>query len=334
VEYDTLIVATGSTHAYFGHDDWEEHAPGLKTVEDATDIRRRVLSAFEQAEREGTGDSSWLTFVVVGGGPTGVELAGAIAEVAHDTLRHDFRRIDPAQARIILVEGRERVLSTYPPDLSANAEKTLRRLGVELLLSSRVIGVEDGSVKVLSPDGSAQGIPARTVLWAAGVRGTHFGETVAQRTGVQRDSVGRLHVERDLSLPGQPNIFVIGDLANYSHQTGEPLPGVAQVAMQQGAYVSRLISARERGTSLPAFHYKDLGMMATIGRAAAVADLGRLHLSGWLGWASWLFIHLLYIVQFENKLLVLTQWAWSYITRNRSARLITGEDLVKPVNEA
>jgi NADH dehydrogenase len=348
IGYDVLVAATGSTHAYFGHDEWEELAPGLKTIEDATDIRRRVLGAFEQAERttDPVATKQWLTFVIVGGGPTGVELAGAIAEIARDTLRGNFRRIDPASARIILVEGQDRVLASYPFDLSLKAQRKLAQLGVELRLDSRVVGVEPGRVAI-QPDSGGTGsrIETRTVLWAAGVRGTHFGEVLAQRAGIERDRLGRLPVNPDLTLAGHDNIFVIGDLANYAGADGYPLPGVAQVAMQQGKYVAELLRKRQlaavekaagsrlHDAAMP-FRYRDLGTMATIGRAAAVCDLGSIHLSGFIGWAAWLFIHLLYIVQFQNKLLVIVQWAWSYFTLGRSARLITGEDLVKPVSEA
>ena len=323
--YDTLIVATGSSHHYFGHPDWEHFAPGLKTIEDAIEIRRRILLAFEAAERETNREkqSTWLTFVIVGAGPTGVELAGALSEIAHDTLRREFRRIDPSETRIVLVEAADRVLPTYPAALSAAAAGSLKRLDVTVETGAMVTGVEGQSVS-LQVTGKSQSIPARTVLWAAGVQASPLGRALAQEAGADVDRAGRLFVEPDLTLPGRPEILVIGDLANFSHQGNGPLPGVAQVAIQQGKYAARLITARLKGEVLPAFVYRDRGSLATIGRAAAVADLPRLRLSGFPAWLIWLFIHLLYIVEFENRLLVLVQWAWSYFTFNRSARLITG----------
>jgi NADH dehydrogenase len=332
--YDTLVVATGSTHQYFGHNEWEAAAPGLKTVEDAVEIRRRIVNAFEAAERETDPAkvSAWLTFVIVGGGPTGVELAGAIAEIACRTLRNDFRHIDPRNSRIVLIEGNERVLMTFPPPLSEKARRSLKRLGVDLLLNSRVTGVEADHVHFTDADGEHT-LPAHTCLWGAGVRPTRFGTLVAQRTGAPLDRGGRIMVEANLSVPGHPDIFAIGDLANYPHQTGEPLPGIAPVAMQQGAYVSRVVEARLRGRPEPKFHYVHRGIMATIGRASAVADLGPIHLWGWLGWMAWVFIHLVQIVKFQHRLLILIQWAWSYFTFSRSTLLITGEDLAPPVAE-
>lgn len=323
--YDTLILATGSHHHYFGHHDWAPLAPGLKTIEDATEIRRRILLAFECAEREPDAAErrAWLTFAIVGAGPTGVELAGALGEIANDTLRHDFRSINPAEATILLVEGADRVLPSFPPDLSAAAERALSDLGVRARTRSTVTGLDRAGVTVRTGD-SVERIPAKTVLWAAGVEASELGKIVSQRTGAPLDRAGRVIVEPDLTVPGHPEIFVIGDLAHFSHQTGQPLPGVAPVAMAQGRYVARAIRARLRGETAPPFHYFDKGTLATIGRNKAVAAFGRLHISGPIAWFAWLFVHLMYLVEFDNRLLVLIEWVYDYITRNRGARLITG----------
>jgi NADH dehydrogenase len=325
IGYDTLIVATGARHHYFGHPEWESAAPGLKTIEDATEIRRRVLLAYEMAEREADPAlrRALLTFVVVGAGPTGVELAGTLAELARHTLRQDFRDIDPATAQIILLEAADRVLPPYPPKLSAKASQALVRLGVTVRTLAVVTDVQAEAVTVRTGD-ATEIVPCRTVLWAAGVQASPLGAILARATGAALDRAGRITVQLDLSLPGHPEIFVIGDLANFPHQGGKPLPGVAPVAMQQGQYVARLIEARLRGQTLPPFRYRDYGNMATIGRNAAVADFGWLRLSGYLAWLAWLFIHVLKLIEFENRILVLFQWAWNYLTRNRSARLITG----------
>ena len=327
VPYDTLIVATGSTHQYFGHHEWEQFAPGLKTVEDATAMRRRILLAFEAAEREPDPAKlkSWMTFVIVGGGPTGAELAGALGEIAHDTLTHDFRDIDPSQTQIILVEGTDRALPTYPPKLSEAARKMLVRLGVTVRTGAMVTDVKADSVTIRDGD-RTESIPTRTVLWAAGVLASPLGIILFKKADAPVDKLGRVLVSPDLSVPGHPEIFVIGDLANFSHQTGKPLPGVAQPAIQQGHYVGKVIRARLQNKKLSPFHYFDKGNLATIGRGAAVADLNWLQISGLPAWLIWIFIHLLYIVQFQNRLLVLLQWAWLYITFDRSARLITGEN--------
>jgi NADH dehydrogenase len=324
--YDTLIVAAGVWHQYFGHPEWEALAPGLKTVEDATGMRRRILAAFENAEREQDPGQrrAWLTFVVVGGGPTGVELAGAVGELAHHTLKNDFRSIDPRAARVVLVEGTERVLPPFPPPLSAKATDALARLGVTVHTGALVTDIRADGVTI-QHGGRTETIPTRTVLWAAGVVASPLGKVLAAATGAALDRVGRVKVQADLTLPGHPEILAIGDLAHCEDEQGRPLPGVAPVALQQGRYAARLIAARLRGQTLPPFRYTDYGSMATIGRNAAVADLGWVYLSGFLGWLAWLFIHLLKIDQFHNRLLVLTQWAWSYLTRNRSARLITEE---------
>jgi len=323
--YDTLILATGSHHHYFGHDDWAPLAPGLKTIEDATEIRRRILLAFERAEREPDAAErrAWLTFAIVGAGPTGVELAGALGEIAHDTLRHDFRGINPAEAAILLVEGADRVLPSFPPDLSAAAERALLKLGVRARTKAVVTGLDSAGVTVRVGD-SVERIPAKTVLWAAGVEASGLGKIVSERTGAPLDRGGRLIVEPDLTVPGHPEIFAIGDLAHFSHQTGQPLPGVAPVAMSQGRYVARAIQARLRGETPPPYHYFDKGTLATIGRNQAVAAFGRLHISGPIAWLVWLFVHLMYLVEFDNRLLVLIEWIYDYITRNRGARLITG----------
>lgn len=327
LSYDTLIVATGVSHHYFGHGDWAEQAPGLKTVEDALDIRRRILLAFEAAEREPEPAKrrAWLTFVIVGGGPTGVELAGTLGELAHSTLKKDFRNIDPAEAKILLLEGVERVLPPYPAELSTKAAAALAQLGVTVQTGTLVTDIQDGLITVRRGEQTEQ-IQAQTVVWAAGMQASALGRVLAERAGAQLDRAGRVLVEPDLSVSGQPNIFVIGDLAHYAHQTGQPLPGVAQVAMQQGSYVARLIQARLTGQSLPPFHYKNKGNLAVIGRNAAVADLGRLKFAGFPAWLAWVFIHIWFLIGFDNKLLVVLQWAWSYFTRNRGARLITGSD--------
>jgi len=326
VDYDTLIVAAGARHHYFGKDQWEQLAPGLKTIEDATDIRRRILLAFEAAERESDPEKirGWLTFVIVGAGPTGVELAGALGEIANDTLRHDFRHIDPREAAIVLVEGEPRVLPTFPPDLSAKAERQLIALGVRARTGAHVTGI-DGEGVTVAVDGRDERIATRTVLWAAGVRASRMGKVLAERAGAPLDRAGRVIVEPDLSVPGHPEIFVIGDLASYTHQGGKPLPGVAPVAMQQGRYVARLIRRRmEGGKALGPFHYFNKGNLATVGRNKAVAEFGRLHIAGFLAWLTWVFVHLMYLVEFENRLLVFTEWVYDYVTRNRGARLITG----------
>ena len=325
--YDTLILATGARHHYFGNAQWEPVAPGLKTIEDATEIRGRILLRFEQAERarDSADIGSLLTFVVVGGGPTGVELAGALREIARDTLRSDFRSIDPAAARVILLEAQDRILPPYAPSLSAHARRALERLGVGVRTGVTVTDVTAEAVTIRSADGSEQ-IETRTVLWAAGVQGSPLGARVAGATGAELDRAGRVVVNSDLTLPGRPEIFDIGDLAHVGDGAGGSLPAVAQVAIQQRRYVAGAIGSRQRGKPQPPpFHYRDRGSMATIGRAAAVADLKWLRLWGYPGWLVWLFIHLISIEQYEDRLLVLVQWAWNYLTRNRSARLITGD---------
>lgn len=327
IAYDSLIVAAGSQHHYFNHPEWERFAPSLKTLEDATTIRRRVLRAFEKAERalDPEAQRAWLTFVVVGGGTTGVELAGALADLAHGTLRHNFRVIDPRHARILLLEAGDRVLNTFPQTLADHAVQSLNKLGVTVRSGTRVVDVQTSQVTLQTGD-HTEVVPTRSVLWAAGVEASPLGRALAEATGAKLDRSGRVIVHPDLSLPGHPEVFVLGDLANYPHQTGHPLPGVAPVAMQQGRYVAGLIVNRLRGQTPPApFHYHDRGSMATIGRSSAVADLGWLRLWGFPAWLAWLLIHLLYLIAFENRMLVLFQWTWNYFTRNRSARLITGD---------
>ncbi len=327
VEYDTLIISTGASHQYFGHAEWEKFAPGLKTIEDATAMRRRILLAFETAEREQDPEKrrAFLTFVIVGAGPTGVELAGALGEIANDTLRRDFRSIDPASARIILVEGTDRVLPSYPPKLSAAARRMLERLGVTVRTGVFVTGVSEHAVTLREGDRTEQ-IPARTILWAAGVLTSPLGKSLSEATGAPLDKSGHIIVQPDLSVPGHPEIFVIGDLANYSHQTGRPLPGVAQPAIQEGRYVAGVIRRRLlQHVPPPPFHYFDKGNLATVGRAAAVADLNWLRISGIPAWLIWIFVHLFYIMEFRNRLLILLQWGWLFITYDRSARLITGK---------
>jgi NADH:ubiquinone reductase (H+-translocating) len=321
--YDTLIVAAGSTDHYFGHPEWAAFAPGLKSIEDATEIRSRILMAFERAEKSTDPQerAELLTFVIVGGGPTGVELAGALGEISRDTLRSDFRNIDPSVARIFLVEGEDRLLQTYPKDLSASAERSLIQLGVKTESRTRVTAVDANGVTMDTPVGKKH-IAAKTVLWAAGVEASPLGKILAKSTGAQLDKGGRVAVGATLAIPGHPEILVAGDLAGIV-QDGVQVPGVAPAAMQQGRYAARLIADRRNGKTTPPFRYHDKGSLATIGRNHAVAAIGKLHLSGYLAWLLWLFIHLLYIVEFESRVLIAIQWSFAYFTFNRGARLIT-----------
>jgi NADH dehydrogenase len=323
--YDDLVIATGATHHYFGNDQWEALAPGLKTIENATEIRSRLLLAFERAEREPDVEQrrAWLNFVIVGGGPTGVELAGALGEIANDTLRLDFRHINPSEAQIVLIEGEPRVLPGFPADLSRKAERQLISLGVRPRTSARVTQIDPDGVTVQFAGGEER-IATHTVLWAAGVRASRLGKVLAERTGAPLDRAGRVLVEPDLSVPGHPEIHVIGDLASFNHQNGKPLPGVAPVAMQQGSYVANLIQRKQRGEAVKPFRYFNKGNLATVGRNRAVAEFGQVHFAGVIAWFLWVFVHLMYLVEFENRLLVLTEWVYNYITRNRGARLITG----------
>jgi NADH dehydrogenase len=329
IPYDTLIVSAGSRYSYFGHDDWSEFAAEVKSLESALMVRGRILSAFEAAESEPDPERrvGWLTFVVVGAGPTGVEMAGQIAELARDTLRRDFRKIDPRIARVVLVEAVDRVLATFPPSLSARAVRSLERLGVMPMLGRTVVAVDARSVTVKRGDGETELIPSRTVIWAAGVTASGLASKLGELTGAERDRVGRVTVEPDLTLPGHPEVFALGDMVRLRGPDGSAivLPGVAPVAMQQGRYAARVVRNRLRGRETPPFRYRDKGTLATIGRAAAVADIRGLKLSGLLAWLTWVVVHLWYLVGFQNRILVFIRWWFSFATHGRGARLITGE---------
>ena len=325
VPYTDLIVATGSRNHYFGNDDWRTVAPGLKSIEDATAMRHKILYAFEAAEREPDPVTrrAWLTFVVVGAGPTGVELAGALAEIARDTLRQDFRHFRSEDSQILLLDGSPRVLPVYPEDLSEQAARQLIRLGVRPRTNVQVVAVDKDGLTLRTVEGQEH-LAAHTILWAAGVDASEFGRVLAERTGVKLDRQGRVPVTPGLSVAGHPEIFVIGDLAHLE-QDGKPLPGVAPVAMQQGRYVGALIQAKAQGRTLPPFRYRNKGSLAVIGRAAGVADFGRWHFHGWPAWLLWLFVHLMYLAQFRNRVLVFIRWGFQYLTFDRGARLITGD---------
>jgi NADH dehydrogenase len=326
--YDTLIVAGGSHYSYFGHEEWRAHAAEVKSLESALEVRSRLLAAFEAAEAEPNAEAreAWLTFVVVGAGPTGVEMAGQVAELARDTLRHDFRTIDPRRARILLVEAADRILTSFPPSLSAKAERSLRRLGVTVLKGRTVIRIDATGVTLDGRDGGPERIASRAVVWAAGVTASGLAGRLAELTGTERDRAGRVTVEADLTLPGHPEVFAIGDMVRVRDLNGEPvaLPGFAPVAMQQGRYAAGVVRARLRSRDHGAFRYRDKGNLATIGRAAAVADIKGVRLSGFLAWATWLVVHLWYLIGFQNRLLVLIRWSFSFATHGRGARLITG----------
>ena len=326
ISYDSLIVCAGAVLSYFGHDDWHQFAPGLKSIEDATEMRKKILFAYEAAERETDRDKqiAWLTFVLVGGGPTGVELCGALAEIANDTLKHDFRNIDPRDSRIILIEGSERLLQTFPEDLSKAAEKSLAKMGVRTRAHAQVTKIAQDSVTVKFPD-REEVIPTHTVLWAAGVTAAPIGKVLAERTGVTLVKGGRIPVEPDCTIAEHPEIYVVGDSQFLKDAAGKPLPGVAQPAMQGGTYAAKAIVKRLRNEPVKPFHYWDKGNLAVIGRLSGVADLNKVHFSGPIAWFIWLFIHILYLVGFDNRLTVLMEWAFNYFTHNRSARLITGE---------
>ena len=324
LDYDALVVATGVSHHYFGNDQWQNDAPGLKTVEDALEMRRRIFMAFEAAEKEPDPKKrqALLTFVVVGGGPTGVELAGAIAEIAHQSVKDDFRDIDTTQARILLFEGMDRILPPYPEECSADAQKALEDLGVNVQTKTLVTNIADNSVTYRQGDESHT-IDAHTILWAAGVRASFMGKVLADRTGAELDRAGRVIVESDLSIKNYGDIFVIGDLAHFAHQGDRPLPGIAPVAMKEGEYVAELIAKRTAGKIVDAFTYQDFGSMAVIGQNKAVANLNFARFSGFIAWIIWVFAHIYYLIEFDNKLVVMIQWAWNYITLGRGARLIT-----------
>jgi NADH dehydrogenase len=329
VGYDTLVVAGGSAYSYFGHDEWRRVAPEVKSLESALAVRGRILAAFEAAELEPDDDRrrAWLTFVIVGAGPTGVEMAGQIAELARDTLRHDFRSIDPREGRVLLVEAADRVLTSFPPSLSRKAERSLEHLGVTPLLERTVVGIDQEAATVEAPGGGSERIPARTVIWAAGVTASSLAAQLAEQTGAEVDRAGRVAVEPDLTMPGHPEVFALGDMVRVRGEDGKPvvLPGVAPVAMQEGRYAAKVVRARLRGRSTAPFHYRDKGNLATIGRARAVADLHWVRLSGFPAWLTWLVVHLWYLIGFQNRLLVFIRWSFSFFTRGRGARLITGE---------
>jgi len=323
--YDYLVVAAGSSHAYFGHDDWEPLAPGLKTLEDALEMRRRVLLAYELAEREAllTGTHMPLNFVVVGGGPTGVELAGTLGEISRRSLGNEYKHIDPSKTRILLVEAGSAVLASFPPDLQQSAVRQLHKLGVEVRLNSMVTDVRDGEIRI-----GDEIVPAAVILWAAGVSASPLGKML----GAPTDRAGRVLVNPDLSIPGHPEVFVVGELSSTTYHGGKPVPGLAPAAMQEGKWAGQQIEADIQGKPRQPFHYLDKGTLATIGRAAAVADLpGNIHISGFFAWITWLFVHIFFLIGFRNRLAVMFDWAWSYFTYTRSARLITGESNVIPV---
>jgi NADH dehydrogenase len=326
VPYDSLIVAGGSRYSYFGHDEWQEFAPEVKSLESALAVRTQILRAFEAAEMEPDPDkrNAWLTFAVVGAGPTGVEMAGQIAELAGDTVRGDFRAMDPAAGRVLLIEAADRVLTSFPDSLSHKAERSLKNLGVTPLLDRLVVGIDEQSVTVQAPDGSTEMIPARTKIWAAGVNASSLARKLGELTGAPLDKVGRVTVEPDLTLPGHPEVFALGDMVRVRTAGGniETLPGVAPVAMQMGRYAAKVVWARYKNQSTEPFHYHDKGNLATIGRARAVADLHAVRLSGFFAWVTWLVIHLWYLIGFQNRLLVLIRWSFSFFTRGRGARLI------------
>ncbi len=338
IEYDTLVVAAGASHSYFGHDEWHDLAPGLKSLEDATELRRRIFLAFETAERTTDLEARkrWLTFVIVGGGPTGVEMAGALAEIAHHVLKHDFRTIDPTHATILVVEGADRLLPPFDPGLAAKAERALTAMGVTVKTGALVTNITATHVTYRVGQATEQ-VAAGTVFWAAGVQASPLAKALAKATGVTLDRAGRISVQPDLTIPGKPEIFAIGDMTHLV-ENGRPLPGVAQVALQQGRHAAKVIAARLHGDPPPGpFHYVDLGSMAVIGRAAAVVQAGRIKVSGPLAWLAWAFIHVIKLMGVENRLKVLMTWAWHYTTWNSDGRLITGgggREAPRPVSDA
>jgi NADH dehydrogenase len=342
IAYDTLIVATGAHHTYFGHDDWAQYAQGLKTIEDATEVRRRILIAFEAAEREADPERrrEWMTFVLVGGGPTGVELAGALGEIAHDTLKRDFRAINPGDARIILIEAMDRVLPTFPPGRSASAKRQLERLGVTVRLGTTVTHIDDASVRVVPTDdrdARPEVIPSRTVLWGAGVIASSFARKVAEAAGAKTDRAGRVIVEPDLTVPGHPEIFVVGDAAVQPWKPERATPGVAQGAIQGGSYAAKVIRRRILRRPWEPFRYSNHGDVAVIGRLSGVTDIPWMgpfgQQGGFTAWLLWLGIHITYLIGFANRLVVLIRWGWSFLTHGRGTRLITGQTLLPPIDE-
>jgi NADH dehydrogenase len=340
IAYDTLIVATGARHSYFGHDEWARFAPGLKSIDDATEMRRRILIAFEAAEREHVPERrrEWMTFVVVGGGPTGVELAGALGEIARDTLRRDFRAINSVNSEIILVEAMDRVLPNYPPDRSRSAKRQLERLGVTVRTGTRVTDITEREVAIEPADPvTGRTIPTRTVLWAAGVQASSFAKAVAAATVAETDKAGRIKVGQDLTIPGHPEIFVIGDAAVQPWKQDRPVPGVAQGGIQSGKYVAGAIVARLEGRTPAPFRFQDRGDVAVIGRLSGVTNIGWLgpfgRTGGFAAWLLWLGIHITYLIGFANRLVVLTRWAWTFVTHGRGSRLITGQPLLPDIEE-
>src|SRR5262245_55826918 len=339
IPYDTLVVATGARHTYFDHPEWASIAPGLKTVEDATEIRRRILIAFEAAEREHDPEirRAWMNFVIVGGGPTGVELGGALGEITRDTLRRDFRAIKPGEAKIVLVEAMDRVLAAYPPDRSKSAQGQLERLGVQVRTKTLVTDLDEDGVRVRDADGKEGWIAAKTVLWAAGVLTATFARTVAAATGAETDRAGRVRVGTDLTIPGHPEIFVVGDAAVQPWKKDKPTPGVAQGAIQGGTYAAKSIRRRLLGRPVEPFRYSDHGDVAVIGRLSGVTNIPWLgpfgRQGGFTAWLLWLGIHLVYLIGFSNRVVVLIRWAWTFLTHGRGARLITGRELLPPIEE-
>ncbi len=329
IKYDSLVIATGAHHHYFGNDQWASNAPGLKTIEDALEMRRRIFRAFEAAEREDDPGKkrSLMTFVIVGGGPTGVELAGALGELANFTLKNDFRNLDPRNTRILLLEGGAKILAAYPDKLSNKASSSLKKLGVDVRTETLVTAIADGQVRMKHGE-SEEIIEAETVLWAAGVKSSSLSKALVETTGAGTDRSGRIVVDPFLNVGDFANIYVIGDLAHFAHQGDDALPGVAPVAMQQGRHVARLIRDRLRGKEGSAFKYTNKGNLAVIGRNAAIADVGPFKMSGWFAWLIWIFVHIAYLIEFDSRVLVLFQWASNYFTRKRGARLITNEKTV------
>ena len=331
IEYDTLIVTVGMMNHYYGHDEWAQYAPGLKTIEDTSKIRQRIFYAFEVAERETdpAKRQEWLTFVVIGSGATGIELSGMLAEIARNTLKDEFKTIHPEESQILLLEAADHILPSFPPGLSKKAEKSLNRLGVRTLTGTKVIDIGEDSITVERPEGKKH-FAARTILWASGVKASPLGQKLAEKTGVRVDSQGRVIVNPDLTIAGHPEIFVIGDLSHCQGKDSKPLPGLAPVATQQGRYVARIISNRLKGKSNPKpFRYFNKGILAVIGRHAAVADIGRWHFGGYFAWLLWFFIHLVLLIKFENRIIVLIRWAFQYITYNHGARQLSVEGMLR-----